>query len=357
MEKHLNSNLEARLHNADSNPYLNYNALIEACNKIFQNRKAIPYEEFQKLTEESYQIDMEEYARLHNFTDAVKLTEYFSYVRTKIEQSISRRARTDRILVIGCGQGRLAEVYVALAKKLGIKEISFNDLIDAHIEQTRCRIKDLFAGDGLVADGVKISYFSGDFATIEIPYSFDMAFSFWYVGSEFLDPSSAENIQRFRHQLYSKINNILIPGGGLLEDIPDPNMEPGFYQIGNNKTAHILEQRKILLGQHKNLLLSNWTREQSTGFPYQLRYTARNGSDVREKEAAGFVLKKTESLPIPIQSMYKDSRVVLSSLEDIQNIWEVIQVLHQLILQTVKLPLGDVSDQKRRKITWWQKAH
>lgn len=47
---------------------------------------------------------MDEYAKLHNFTDAVKLAEYFSYVRTKIEQKISSERRTDKIIVIGCGR-------------------------------------------------------------------------------------------------------------------------------------------------------------------------------------------------------------------------------------------------------------
>jgi len=351
-----NQSIDERLHLMDDNPNLSYTGMIEACNHIFGDKKALPYDEFKIMTEQSYQIDMEEYARLHNFIDAVKLVEYFTYVRTKIESRISSFQRTDKIIIIGCGQGRLAEVYISLAKKMGVKEITFNDLIESHIQKTEQKIKNLYNSDGHNADGIKINYLPGDFATIDITENFDAAFLIWYVGAELLDPSSVVNIRKFRHKIYSKINNILIPGGGLIEDIPDPNMDPGLYEIVNFKTAHILEQRKILLGEHQNLILSNWTHEQNTGFPYQLRYTARNGTDVREKSKAGFKLRKTESVSLPISSMYKDSSVVLNSLQDIKNIWEIIPLLHQLLLQTVKFPDGDNLDQKRRKITWWETA-
>lgn len=349
------SDLHNKLHTADDNPYLNYDALVEACDAIFGKRKAVPYDEFLRMVQESYQIDMEGYAQLHNFTDSVKLAEYFAYVATKIEKRIPEGNRSGKIIVVGCGQGRLAEVYIALAKKMGVREITFNDLIESHIQQTEQKIKKMFNSDGSEADGIKISYLPGDFATVDISGCFDAAFLIWYVGAEFLDPGSIENMRLLRHKIYSRINGILIPGGGLIEDIPDPNMDPGFYEIATYKTSRILKERSILIGEHKNLLLSNWTPEQTTGFPYQLRYTARNGADVREKSEAGFELKKTESVPLPIQSMYKDSAVVLSSLQDVHDIWEVIPLLHQLILQTVKFPSGDTTDQKRRKITWWEK--
>lgn len=141
----------------------------------------------------------------------------------------------------------------------------------------------------------------------------------------------------------------------MIEDIPDPNNEPGFYEIANFKTSHILKERGILEGQNHNLLLSNWTNEQTVGFPYQLRYTPQNGTDVREKEKAGFKLKRTELSSIPIESLYgKD--VVITTIKQAKNIWEAIRVLNQLILQTVKFPDGDKIDQNRRKITWWEKV-
>mgnify|MGYP002345840789 CR=1 FL=1 len=343
------------LHVADDNPYLNYDALVEACDKIFGKRQAISYQEFKKLTEESYRIDMEEYARLHNFTDSVKLTEYFSYIRTKIEQSIPEKSRTDRIIVVGCGQGRLSEVYIALAKKMGVKKITFNDLIESHVEQTKNKIQKLYNSNGFEADGVKIEYLPGDILTVDVSEMFDAMFLIWYVSAEFVNPESAQKMVETRRQIYTKFRDILIPGGALIEDIPDPNMEPGFYRIGNVKTAHILEQRKILLGQHQNMLLSNWTCEQKEGFPYQLRYTPRNGTDVKEKESTGFVLKKTESMSIPLKSTL-GTDVVLPIIRDSQNMDEVLNLLRQIRLTSVTFPSMSKLDQKRRKMTYWEKS-
>ena len=348
--------LEDKLHLADDNPYLNYDALVAACENIFGNQQAIPYEEFKRLTQAAYTINMEEYARLHNFTDAVKLTEYCTYIINQIDKAVGKKSTSQHnIIVIGCGQGRLAEVYITLAKKLGIDKITFNDLIDAHVEQTQEKIKRLYNTDGNSADGIKISYLPGDILTVDIAESFAAAFLIWYVSAEFCDPSSPENMRVLRHQIYTKMNNLLRPGGGFIEDIPDPNMAPGFYGIANDKTEHILGSRGILLGEHQNLLLSNWTSEQTTGFPYQLRYTPRNGTDFREKEKAGFILRKTESLSVPVSSLGTDATYVLEAIKKIPNIWEAIRVLNKLLMETVKFPDGDQIDQKRRKITWWEK--
>ncbi len=347
--------LGKKLHQADDNPYLSYDALVEACEQIFGERTAISYEEFQEKTKAAYQIDMDEYAQLHNFIDSVKLVEYFAYLRAKIEAMISRHKRTDRIILIGCGQGRLANVYISLAKKLQIKEITFNDLLEKHIHETEQRIKTLYGTDGQSADGIKISYLPGDIATIDVSGLFDAAVMWWYVSAEFCDPGSIENMRKIRDHIYAKINEMLVPGGGLIEDIPDPNMTPGFYQIANFKTAYILKERGILPGEHKNLLLSNWTSEQDAGFPYQLRYVAKNGSDMREKEKAGFELVKSESLPLPKRSVYKNSQVVIESLQDADNIWEAIKILNKMLLDTVTFPDGDQIDQKRRKISLWGK--
>lgn len=349
--------LENKLHQADDNPYLNYDALVEACDKIFGNRKAIPYEEFKQRTKEAYTIHMEEYAKLHNFTDAVKLAEYCTYIINQIDKAVFKKlTNKHNIIVVGCGQGRLAEVYIALAKKLGIEKITFNDLIEIHVEQTREKIRQVYHTDGTTADGIKISYLPGDFLTVDISEYFDAAFLIWYVSAEFCDPSSAENMRAMRLQMYSKLNRILIPGGGFIEDIPDPNMAPGFYEIGNQKTEHILKDRGILEGEQHNLLLSNWTPEQQDGFPYQLRYTPRNGTDYREKEKTGFILRKTESLSVPISSLGTDATYVLEAIKKIPSVWEAIRVLNKVLMETVKFPDGDQIDQKRRKMTWWEKS-
>ena len=67
-----------------------------------------------------------------------------------------------------------------------------------------------------------------------------------------------------------------------------------------------------------------------------------------------FELKKAESSSIPLQSIY-DTDVTITTIRQTKNIWEAIRILNQLILQTVIFPDGDQIDQKRRKITWWEK--
>ncbi|MDF2379599.1 MAG: class I SAM-dependent methyltransferase [Candidatus Gracilibacteria bacterium] len=347
------------LKNASNNPYLDYEALKKVMFKIFQGKKTISYERQKELTKLSYSpIDMETYAKLHNFSDTLMVTEYFAYTRTKI-QNITNR--TDRILVVGCGQGRLAEVYLTLAAIYNVKEVVFLDLIKEHVEQTEEKIRLAKEANPRLRN-VKTELIVGDINETEINSVFDSIWLIWFVSSEFCNAESPEALISTRNRIYQKFNKLLTPQGALIEDIPDPNMEPGFYHLGNLISEDILRRNGILPGQQKNLLLSNWSPEQpekdNVSFPYQLRFTARNGWDVQEKERAGFAMKKNDQLKIPISSTYAiDTALSMIRESSPTNMGQILRDLKSLANNTIQYPEIDVVDQKRRKITWWEKTN
>lgn len=340
------------VHQYDDNPLLNYDGLVEACNQIFPGGQTISRKKYQELVAKSYRIDMESYARLHNFTDAVDLTNFFS----KIVAAMPAEARTNRILVVGCGQGRLAEVYIALAKKHGIQEIIQNDLIPDHVAATREKIQKIYGNDGSDANGVKITYAPGNILDANIQGGpVDAAYLLWFVGAEFCDPSSDKKLTRTRHRIYRRIHDLLVPGGGMIEDSPDPNMKPGFFYTLAQKTAHILKQRNIMPRQQSNMILNNWSSEQPDGFPYQIRCVPKNGADAHEKEKAGFTYVTSLSTSIPEKSDYRSADTVVHTIEETDNIGNAIDTLNLLKQKTVQFP--DITDpfQKRRVIKWWER--
>lgn len=337
---------EELLHLYDKNPLLNYDDLVEACEAIFGSSKTISKKRYQELTKEAYQIDMESYARKHNFTDAVLLSEFFLQVSAAMQQGTTEN--TGRIIIIGCGQGRLAEVYVALAQKTGINTIILNDLIDDHIEATREKIRKLYGGDGSRAENVAIQYVSGDILTADQPddNSIDAAYMWWYVGAEFCDPSSSDAMLANRKATYERIHRLLIPGGVWIDDMPDPNNEPGLYNLASIKTADILRRKNILPGTEHNLLLTNWKFEQSKGFPYQLRWAPRDGADNKIKHNADFRYMTSQSTAIPVESDYSSADVVVSTLRSIESLDTAVEVLKLQRGATVKTP--KISDPLKR---------
>lgn len=350
MPQHELSPVSAEL--ANENPYLNDAALVEACEQIFHGQQAIPYAEYSQNVQDAYKIDMEQYARTHNFLDSLKLLEHLLYSRSNIRQQIQQQNDAKAVFVLGCGQGRLAQTFLDSARKIGITKVVFNDLIDAHIQATEQKIRSIY-GSATDADGVAVDYYAGDFLTLELRQKFDAVFSLWYVSPELFDPSSVAHLRQSRQRFYDKLNALLIPAGSLIEDIPDPNM-PGFYEIANSKTAQILAERGILLGEHRNFILSNWTSEQTTGFPYQIRYIPLNGSDVREKARSGFRLRRTEAIEIPSHAMCGEE-MTLRFLNESKNLYEGIRELKKILLSAVEFPSMETIDRQIRKMTWWEK--
>jgi SAM-dependent methyltransferase len=349
------SDTEEMLHAYDGeNHMLNYDAIVEACNAIFGKGKSITREQYQELTRQSYRIDnMVAYARKHNFSDAVKLASFFAHVSAALNPM---KNKTGRIIVIGCGQGRLAEVYVTLARKTGVKTIIQNDLIPEHLEATRQRIRNLYGNDGSKADGVRIEYVQGDILTADVPdNSVDHAYMWWFVGAEFCDPSSAEAMRQNRIDTYKRINRMLIPGGAWIDDMPDPNTDPGLYRLAVLKTAHILKERGILPEVADNLMLTNWRFEQDEGFPFQLRWAPRDGEDNKLKEKAGFRMVRSESSSIPKRSEHRTAEPVVSTIKSIRKLKTGIKAIQSQLNDTVVFPDTDDPLARWRIIKWFRK--
>jgi|GEM_PF-1479719 len=351
------ANQEEILSLHDDNPLLNYEALKRARDAMFKGRQNIPRKDFLRFTKEAYKglsgsVDMEKYARLHNFSDGVMLAEHFR----KAAVAAPKHLKTDRILVIGCGDGRLSEIFIELARQNGVKEIIQNDLIAEHLEKTRAKIQTAYGNDGSNADGVQIQYVAGDILDANIPGgAVDAAYMLWYVSAEFCDPSSKKNMRKTRDNTYKKIHDLLIPGGAMVEDSPDQNHKPGFYHVAVAKTAHLLREAGILPGEEENLMLSNWESEQEDGFPYQLRYIPKNGTDNTEKTNAGFILRSSKQEAIPKKSAHPSAKPVEQTLHDVSDPEEAHRLLMQTLNTTVTFP--DMSDptQKRRIIRWWER--
>lgn len=351
-DEHVVKPSDGFLYEHNDHPLLKFESMVEACDAIFGNRKSISKEEYLQLTKDSYRIDMEKYARKHNFSDGVKLAEIFA----RVEAAMSGKSgTTGRVIVIGCGQGRLAEVYISMAKKTGIKTIVQNDLIPEHVEATREKIKRMYGGDGSRADGVNIEYVPGDILLSDVPdHSFDSAYMWWYVGAEFCDPSSSDAMRENRIATYQRIHRLLIPGGAWIDDMPDPNMEPGLYRLAALKTAHILRERGILPGMEENLILSNWKWEQKEGFPYQLRWVPQDGADNKLKNKAGFRYVGSETSSIPIRTDHRNAGPVVSTIKSIKDTDTAIDALQSQLRKTVKFPKSRDPLQRRRIIKWFR---
>jgi len=355
----ISGNLHKAISLAKDDPRISKPALEEACDNIFVDGTPPTYDEYQEMVRESYKIDMEEYARVHNFFDAVLLAKYFCSTREQIEMAVPASKLKNRILVIGCGQGRLADIYIALAQKMGITEITFNDLIPDHIEQTKARIEKTH-GSSKEIDGVKLRYLPGDFVdddAVKRNRYFDAIFMMWYVSAELLDPTTSDKLKSHRNFFYNKINDLLITNGVLIEDSPDPNMFPGFHAIANIITAHILETRKILTEEnvHRNLMLTNWKHEQKKGFPRQLRFTPRNGQDSKEKEESGLIYLKSESIAMP-ENATSTIALAKNTIDVSESTREAIEKLNILLQQTVIRPREPHPLSEHRKIAAYRKT-
>lgn len=347
---------DRKLDEAGRIPGLSPEELAEARDAFFGDRQGVPYSEFIQRTQEAYlPINLDDYARAQNFVDALRLVQFMAEMRQNAERLMTPAERSNHLLMLGCGQGRLLEVYVPAARLLGIELITLNDLIPAHVDQARAKAKSLF-GRKFQDAGVKLDFVTGDFLTTAFHKRYDQLISFWYVSAELLNPESAQTLRQHRTAIYRKIHDTLVPNGTLFEDIPDPN-QPGYYDIATHVTKLVLQEKGLMGNERENLLLSNWKHEQSAeqGFPYQLRYVPRNGADQHEKDATGFAYVRTEHENVPTASII-GTGLVQSSLEERgATIEAALSVLRPMLsTRAVTYPSSNDAAIKRRKMTLWR---
>lgn len=327
---------------------LSYAALSKAAEALFQGRRTMPLSEYRKKHADSYQINMETYAGPHNFSDAVMIVDNM----LSIESALKEDGRGPKKLLIGgCGQGRLAEVYIAMARRLGIETITFNDILDAHIDLTKQRIKKIAGKDDISkVDGIELEFVSDDILSANLPEGdYDIVDLRWYVTAEFLDTSSPDRMKHSRHMYFRKINELLRDGGFMIDDKMDTDKGPGYYRLLSFKSRDIARSLKILPGMESHLIFNNWEEEQSDGFPYQVRFAPYNGRETEEKTQAGFTVHEQTQVAIPISSPLQADTVV-SAIRTMDDPNQLMQYLNTTVHNCVRVP--DISDplQKRRKI-------
>ena len=305
-------------------PGLSMDALRQSRDAIFTNhRTGIPHSEYLHKLDLAYApIELQDYAQPRNFVDALRIIDFMQEMHQGLVEATSPGERSNRGIVIACGQGRLLEVIAEAARILGITHLTFVDILERHIDMTRQKAKNLY-GNRYKSAPVKLSFVHKDIIDYEPPYSNDMLLNEWYGSNEMLRISSPQELRTHRRRLYDALNDLLVTGGSLYETTPDPN-RPGYYHTGVERTTRVLQEKSVLYGEHERFLLSNWAVEDDQpdvgqSFPHQIRLVQMFDDERNEKGSAGF--KYTHSAPAQNpETAYVDDRTVLSALEKTGNI-------------------------------------
>ena len=191
---------------------------------------------------------------------------------------------TRRLLVIGGGDGRLAKVLLELACANKITEICFNDLYADQVDVARNRFEALRPEQY----GVKITYLSGDFSTLQLDGLFDIALALFFVTSEILDLQSSKALRQRRAEFYLSVRRALHPSGVFIEDIPETGLA-GIYNEICRKTANLLRDVPELMDDRSSFALT-YIRKPDGGFPYYIRYLPSPERHYDELASVGFVL-------------------------------------------------------------------
>lgn len=293
--------IESALKTATTVRDLQMETLIHAARIIFET------EEGARLTQKRYQdemlrgaytgLDLEKHGQPYLIPDLQQLVRFFS----EVSASQIPSNKTNKILVMGSGPGRLAPFELALAIKNGIQEVVFNDLLDFHIDATREKIKNAFGtSDAENIEGVKIQYQQGDILQVaeEIKNKFDAIFSWWFVTPEIADFTNVEQFHERRQKLYKTINSLLSKQGSFVEDIP-LSEGFGFYYLLRLKTYVILRLMETLDGENKNMIITDYSNKQKIGMPYHIRFAPTLCAHNKEVESAGLSQWSSDTITLP----------------------------------------------------------
>lgn len=359
--------LEKYLHEGDDNPEINYQRLKEAADFMFGDRKGMPLQEYLKITEEFYKtLDLETRGMASILLDTDILLTYFTRACEYVKNKTSKLQRTNRVLIIGCGSGRLSDLYIEMAKKFGIKEIAFNDLLEFHVTQTKEKLQEIYnvrspGFDDLPLENIKVQFLPGDFTALDLrntPY--DIAIAMWFVTSEILNPNSPQKLRERRIEFFGKVRESLIAKGIFIEDIPESGL-PGFYYLARMKTLDILRNKNVLPGEEANFSLTNVSKK-AGGYPYHLRYLPYNGTHSQEMSVSGLHYVDSISKEIPTDCLIEGPPKFVPLFKKAKSITEVQMRMTSLVSQWLERvsdsdadgPLNDsLSDKKIKKVALW----
>lgn len=342
-------------------PKLNNKNLRKAAEVIFKGGDSFSQEFYQKtIVAGNYQeFDLDGHGFPKLLGDLKLLIHFFSTAVHTVQSTT--RNRTQSILMIGSGPGRLAIPTIELAKKSEIKEIIFNDLLTDHVDKIKTRIQEVY-GSPNNADGVMIKYLSGDFVeqASSIEEQFDAIFANWYVTSEIASFENTQKLREVRRKLYDSIRTLLSKQGVFVEDLPFSEGVGSAFYIGRLKTYKILHEMGILEGENESMLLSDFSSIQSEGFPFHIRYVPPNGKHRRELENAGLQENepRVSTLPIGIKNYkeyaehFKGDKKVKSLIED-NDIEQVLRYLESCERNYLLHPkTTDPSAEKMKTVLW-----
>ncbi len=360
--------LEKAIKTGTTNPALQLTPIKTAVDFIFgpQNELELTPQRYLELLEAAYtSLDLEKHGLPHFICDVKNLIKFFAEITTNIKQKQNKDP--ENVFIVGCGPGRLAPFEVAIATKLGFKEIVFNDLLDQHIEKTRTRLMEAFnTSNPENIEGIDIKYQTGDIVEVAevMEETFDAIFAWWFVTPEIADFSSTEALRKKRETLYKNIVKILKQKGFFIEDIPDSST--GFFYWLRAKTFAVLQEKELLEGENQNMIVtnySNYVHQKAGGFPYHIRYAPTFPKHTSEMIRAGLIqsgITETTMLPSGIadyqqfQEIFDNPKHLLEMImgDSLQN---VLKVLQRGEAETLNFP--DLTDPlaKRKNTSMWQK--
>lgn len=353
--------LQIALSMSEDIPSINIKNLRETAKRILEKKPpAVGFKEFYTDTviAGNYEnFDLDKHGLPNLLDDLWTLIKFYNSGVNTVRSSIANP--TGNAFVMGCGSGRLAIPYIELSqeKHLNMKRIVFNDLVSGYLEQTREKIADLYNTRKQEIGGVKIDFIQGDFLEIsqKLRQKFDIMFAMWFVTSEIADFSSIEKLRKTREELFLKVKNILINKGVFVEDVPFTEGAGAYYYLAQLISYVVLDEMNKLKGENENIILTNFSDIQETGFPHHMRYAPQNGKHRSELEKAGFTESDVHVVTLPSAIIKPDKLQRLLSNENILQLFQKNDISYLLThLNTQKYlltyPNDNAPEAQRKKI-------
>jgi len=265
-------------------PELDEAALIQAAQSYFPNGKPLSQAACAQRARQFYQtLELDQRADPWAEGDRALLRTVVPFLCRLLGRTPTSPTNR-RLLIVGCGDGRLAEIYIELAVKNGFAEVIFNDLFPEHIAATRAKVTRM-RGE---AQQVQTSFITGNFANVVLPQPADIAIALFFVTSEVCNIQSPNELLATRQRFYRSICRNLKPGGFFVEDIPERDL-PNFYTTLGLISERILRAQHVMTGVEGFLSLTHVPKP-SGGEPFHIRCIPSGVLRINELRNAGLEL-------------------------------------------------------------------
>lgn len=261
-------------------PELDERGLEDAADTFFPNGIGVTDTAFAVLSAGFYGgVDIAARGEIWRNGDVASLHRAIPLAIRHAAKSRQRPSVRRRLLVIGCGDGRLLGTIGAICLLYGITEIVLNDLHPFHVEAAR----EVIRAAGVEKRGLSVRPLPGDITAVAAHVKADVALAFFFVDAEVISVASVADLRAKRQAYRDAIARCLGPGGVLLMDRPE--VGTGFYAAVSRMTRRILTRRGVMPGEEANLDLA-WIPGGTQ--PYHLRYAPEDETHRAAMRAAGF---------------------------------------------------------------------